>query len=101
MKDFLIQKALAQEFPAVPIPNWSRIGDLPGIVSAIVNTLVLFASIIAVIAIIIGGYQYITSAGNPEKAAQAKNTLLYAIIGLIVVYSAYLIISLIASRIGY
>jgi hypothetical protein len=100
----LLQKAHAQDlptpFPAIPIPNWSGARTFPEIMSAIVDTLVIFAAVVAVIAIIIGGYQYITSAGNPEKAAQAKNTLLYAIIGLIVVMSAYIIIRFIANRIG-
>jgi TRAP-type C4-dicarboxylate transport system permease small subunit len=50
------------------------------------------AGIIAVAYLIIGGYQYITSQGNPDVAAQAKSTIVNSIIGLIIVLTAYLIV---------
>ncbi|MBX4197632.1 hypothetical protein KW801_03715 [Candidatus Saccharibacteria bacterium] len=41
--------------------------------------------------IIVGGFRYITSGGNPESTKSARNTILYAIIGLVVVALAQLI----------
>jgi hypothetical protein len=49
-------------------------------------------STVALLFLIIGGIQYITSAGNPDNTARAKQTLLYAVIGLILVISSYAII---------
>ncbi len=49
----------------------------------------------AVLFIIIGGFQYITSAGNPENVSKAKNTILYAIIGIIVTLLSYAIVKFI------
>src|SRR5690606_8879098 len=65
-------------------------GSLPGTVQPIfggvANILFTFAGAIAVGFIIVGGYRYVTSQGNQELVEKAKKTLLYAIIGLIVVF---------------
>lgn len=47
---------------------------------------------IAVIMIIVGGYQYVTSQGDSGAVAKAKNTILYAVIGLIVAILASVIV---------
>ncbi len=49
------------------------------------------AGLIAVIVIIVGGIQYITAGGDPSKVAKAKNAILYAVIGLIIVILAAVI----------
>src|SRR5690606_2493076 len=43
-----------------------------------------FAGAIAMIMIVIGGFKYITSLGNAQNIAKAKDTILYAVIGLVV-----------------
>ena len=53
-------------------------------VGNIVSALFWIVGIIAVVVLIIAGIMYMTSAGDPGKAAKAKNAVLYAIIGLIV-----------------
>ena len=45
----------------------------------------------AVIVIIIGGFMYITSAGNTDRIKTAKNAILYSVIGLVVVITAFII----------
>ncbi len=51
----------------------------------VVNLISLAVGIAAVIMIIVGGFRFITSGGNQDKVKGAKNTLTYAIIGLVVV----------------
>jgi hypothetical protein len=58
----------------------------------VINIISLFAGIAAVVMIIVGGFRYITSAGNPESTKSAKNTILYAAVGLVVIASAQLIV---------
>jgi len=58
----------------------------------IVNILSVIIGVVAVIMIIFGGFKYITSGGASEKVTSAKNTILYAIIGLIIVALAQLIV---------
>lgn len=58
----------------------------------VVNWLAVGAGTVAFIFLIIGGYAYITSLGNEEKAEQGKKTLIYAIIGFILILGAYAIV---------
>lgn len=60
-------------------------GNLSGVISTIVNVLSIIVGILAVIMIIIAGAKYITSGGDTNKITSAKNALVYAIIGLVIV----------------
>ncbi len=59
--------------------------DLSTVASKIVSIFSIIIGITAVLMIIYGGFRYITSGGDSGKVGNAKNTLIYAIIGLIVV----------------
>lgn len=59
-----------------------------------------FAGITLFIMLIIGGFSYITSAGDPKKAEAAKNTITYGIGGLVLIALAYLILLAIESLTG-
>ena len=67
--------------------------DLFGYAGNIINWVLIIVGIIAVLFIIIGGIRYATSAGDPDKVKKAKNTLLYAIIGLAVALLAAVIVN--------
>lgn len=51
-----------------------------------------FAGGIALIMVVIGGLRYINSMGNPQNVARAKDTILYAVIGLVVCILGYAIV---------
>src|SRR5581483_7242409 len=51
----------------------------------IVNILSGLVGVIAVIMVIVGGFRYITSAGDTNRLAGAKNTIIYALVGIIIV----------------
>lgn len=57
--------------------------------SGILNTIYVVGGIIAVIAIVIGGFRYVVSQGDATSITKAKNTILYAVIGLIVIAAAF------------
>lgn len=59
--------------------------------NTILNTVYLWAGIIAVLMIVIGGLLYVLSNGDANRIQTAKNTLLYAVIGLVVVMFAFTI----------
>jgi hypothetical protein len=63
------------------------------------NNILVAASALIVIALfammVIGGYNYLTSLGNPEKVQKAQNTFKYALIGFILFVSAFLILKII------
>ena len=73
-------------------------GTLSDTVATVINVLSAVVGVLAVIMIIVGGLRYITSAGNPEGAKTARNTILYAIIGLVIVALAQLIVHFVLNK---
>lgn len=65
----------------------------------IANVLLFIMGAIAVVMIIIGGIRYITSNGEQNQVTGAKNTIMYAIIGVIVALTAYAIVNFVTSNI--
>lgn len=68
-----------------------------GVFKRITNTILYIVGIIAVIMLIIGGIRYVTSGGDAKKVTDAKNTVLYAIIGLIISLLAFAIVNFVIS----
>jgi hypothetical protein len=66
--------------------------SLKGAMADVLNILSLIAGFIAVIMIIIGGFRYVVSGGNDQAVAGAKNTILYALIGVFVLALAQAIV---------
>lgn len=60
-----------------------------GIFHQITNIMLFMIGILSVIMLIIGGLRYVISGGNKDAVTSAKNTILYAIVGLIVALLAY------------
>lgn len=71
---------------------------LSKVIKLILNLLSLVAGVIAVIMLIVGGLKYITSQGDASSAASARNTLLYAIIGLVIVVFAQMIVKFVLKK---
>lgn len=68
-----------------------------GVFKQITNTILYIVGIIAVIMLIIGGIKYVISGGDAKKVTDAKNTILYAIIGLVIAFFAYAIVNFVIS----
>jgi hypothetical protein len=71
---------------------------LTGTIKTAINVLSVVVGIVAVIMIIIGGFRYITSGGKQESVTAAKNTLLYAVIGLVIVALAQVIVRFVLTK---
>ncbi len=63
-----------------------------GLVTTIVNVITYVAGVIVIFMIIFAGFRYITSTGDANKVNSAKNTLLYAIVGIIIIVMAQVIV---------
>ncbi len=70
-----------------------------GIFTTIVNVLLFIIGAISVIMLIIGGIKYTISGGDSSAVTSAKNTILYAIIGLIVAFLAFAIVNFVLGSI--
>ncbi|MDO8336592.1 MAG: pilin [Candidatus Saccharibacteria bacterium] len=60
-----------------------------GVFAVVANILLFLVGAVAVIMLIIGGLRYVTSNGDQNAVTGAKNTILYAIIGIVVAFLAY------------
>lgn len=64
----------------------------------IVDIFSIIVGIVAIVMIIYGGFRYITSGGDSGRVGNAKNTLIYAIIGLVIVALAQLIVRFVLAQ---
>lgn len=69
------------------------------IVTDIINIFSVIVGIVSVIMIIYGGFRYVTSGGDSGNVSSAKNTIIYAIIGLVVVALAQFIVQFVLDKV--
>ena len=67
-------------------------------IGTIVNVFTAIVGVVAVIMIVVGGFQYITSGGDSGKISTAKNTIIYAIIGLVFVALAQIFVQFVLNK---
>lgn len=67
--------------------------DLSDVIFSIVNGVIAVTGVIALIFVVVGGIQYTTSAGDAAKTQKAKNTILYALIGLAIAALSFMIVN--------
>ena len=77
--------------------NQSLVGS-NGIFNNIVNALLFIVGALSVVMLIYGGIRYTASAGNANSVTAAKNTIIYAIVGLVVAFLAFAIINWVITR---
>ena len=70
-----------------------------GLINTVSNIFTFVAGSIAVIMIVVGGVRYTTSGGDEKNVKAAKNTILYSIVGLVVVMLAYAIVNFVLQKI--
>ena len=67
-------------------------GNLGNVIETVTNVLLFIIGAVSVIMIIVGGIKYVLSNGDASQVTSAKNTILYAVIGLVVALLAYAIV---------
>jgi hypothetical protein len=76
------------------LPNDTSISQF---IMKIINIALTVAGLIAVLFLIIGGFRYITSAGNEETAESAKKIIINAIIGVVIIILSFVIVRVISN----
>ena len=77
------------------MPDLSIGNGIPGLLHEVILFILGLAGLVAVLFIIIGGYQYIMSGANEGLAKKGKTTLTNAVIGLIIIILSYTVISIV------
>jgi len=93
-----------QTFDPNPLPNTgpgaATFKSLEAVFANILSVVFALAGFAAFIMLIVGGFRYLTSAGDPKAGAQARGTLTWAIAGLLFLIGAWFILSLISEFTG-
>jgi len=86
-------RALELEYPPIQgfEPGTVEAG-IPNYVKYIFNFLIWISGLIALGVLVYGGFRYLTSAGSPEKVKDAKDRILSALLGLVILFGSYLIL---------
>ena len=69
-------------------------------IKSVINIMIYVTGVIAVIMIILGGIKYTVSSGDSSAITSAKNTIMYAVIGVVVAILAFAIVNWIITAIG-
>lgn len=77
-------------------PMLGSIADIWLIVAAVIEILLRLAALIAIVMIIYGGIEFITSQGEPEKSNKARGTVINALVGLVIAVVAATVVTFIA-----
>ncbi len=78
---------------ATGVDRTSGFGDKDSVAQNVINLLLWIVGVASVLMLIWGGIRYITSGGNSNHVTAAKNTILYAVIGLAVALLAGVIVN--------
>lgn len=86
--------------PKLVFAQWSdpsgespaKFSDLEIIFKNILGLLIPFAGVVIFVMILIGGFKYLTSAGDPKATASAGQTITWAIVGLLFLIGAWLVL---------
>ncbi len=84
------------------VASCAQSGDqtLAGVMRRIINIFSIVVGSVSVIMIIIGGFRYIISGGDSTGVTAAKNTILYAIVGLVIVLFSQVIIRFVITNVS-
>lgn len=74
--------------------------NLDSILRLVINIFSIIVGFVAVVMIIVGGIKYITSGGESSNISGAKNTIVYAIIGLIIVALAQVLVHFVLQKVA-
>lgn len=75
-------------------------GSFSSIIKKVIDIFSIVVGAVSVIMVIIGGFRYIVSAGDSNGVSGAKNTILYAVIGLVIVLFAQIIVRFVLTNVS-
>ena len=79
-----------------PLPT----ANIPTLLGTVINVVLGVTGSLALVMFIFGGLTWMTSAGNSERVSKGKNILIWATIGLVIIFSAYALVKFVFTSIG-
>lgn len=96
----LAQVGVSSSYCNPQFQNCNGNQTVAGFIRMVINWLLGIAFGIAILFLIIGGFWYVTSAGNEETAEKGKNTVINAIIGIVIIVLSYVIVNVVANLVS-
>jgi hypothetical protein len=93
----------SDHFQGCDVTNFKLLGsgsDVPLVLLAIVDDMLRIAGLVAVVFVIVGAIRFMTSQGNSDEAAQARGTIINALVGLVIALVAIAFVSFIGKRLS-
>jgi hypothetical protein len=90
---------------ALQLPNCTSLNgvnctagtSITGLITTIINWMLVLAGLIAVFFLVVGGFRYIAAGGNEEAAEKGKSTVINAIIGIVIIVLSYVIVNVVSN----
>ena len=91
-----------EPFNLLPSGQWANLGTVTftSIVSALIVFILIVAALVFFFMLVIGGIRYITSGGDKAATEAARGQITAALIGLVIVFAAWAIITLVNTFFG-
>lgn len=74
--------------------------DVKGTIAKIINIILGFLGVIAVIIILAGGFKWMTAGGNEDKVGEARKMIIQGVIGLVIIFAAWAIASFVVTQLS-
>ena len=84
----------------VPPPTGTAQGDLAQVILRLINYVLAIVGVIALAYLVYGGFTYITSAGNEDKVEAAKEIIINAVVGVVVIGIAAALVNFVIRGVG-
>ena len=83
------------------IPQAAGTGNsLTGYITNNANALIFLVGAVAVIMVIIGALKFVVSMGDPKRVENARNTIMYAIVGVVIALCSFAIVNFVLGALG-
>jgi hypothetical protein len=96
----MIEKLIAATNTTVPVDNIPKVSLNAATVGAILTAVFTLVGGLATLFLLVGAVRYVTSNGDQGQLTQAKNTILYAIVGIVVSLSAFAIVQFVVGQLS-
>lgn len=77
----------------IPLENPVSANSVPELINTVIKAILGIVGAVALLYLVLGGFTWLTSQGNPEKVKKGRETLVWAIFGLAMIFFSYVILN--------
>jgi len=96
----LLPSVAMAQLVGAPVPAGTARGDLSSVILNIINYVLAIVGVIALAYLIYGGFRYITSGGNEDSVTAAKDIIINAVIGIVVIGVSAALVNFVVRAVG-